>query len=91
MGDALRGRLADHGWSILNRTPLPVVCFTRPGLEGDRAKHASLAAAVQKRGRVWISATVLGSTRPALRACITSFETQESDLDVLLDELRAAG
>jgi aromatic-L-amino-acid/L-tryptophan decarboxylase len=87
MGDSLRRRLLERGWAIVNDTPLPIVCFTRPDLRDDRARHAALAADVQKRGRVWISSTILAGSHPALRACITSFETREEDLDVLVDEV----
>lgn len=89
MGDELRRRLRDHGWEVVNQTPLPIVCFTRNDLENDPATHAALAAAVQRRGRVWISSTTLGGTRPALRACITSFATKEPDLDMLVEEVSA--
>ena len=32
MGDLLRSRLREEGWTIRNHTALPVVCFTRPGV-----------------------------------------------------------
>ena len=32
MGEVLRRSLERTGWHIVNRTPLPLVCFTREGL-----------------------------------------------------------
>jgi len=54
----------------------------------DRLNHA-IPAAVQRRGRVFITGTRLGGTE-ALRACFLSRDTTEDDLVVLLDEIRAA-
>lgn len=89
MGERLRERLVAAEWSIVNDTPLPVVCFTNPSLENDPARHASFAGAIQSRGRVWISPTVIGGQTSALRACITSYQTNEEDLDVLMEELES--
>ena len=35
MGDLLRSRLREEGWTIRNQTALPVVCFTRPGVADE--------------------------------------------------------
>jgi glutamate/tyrosine decarboxylase-like PLP-dependent enzyme len=89
MGDALRARLADAGWLVVNETPLPVVCFTHPRLRGDAAATRAVLARVLAGGRVWISELALrGET--VLRACVTSYRTAESDLDTLVAELSAA-
>lgn len=86
LGEVLRGRLRERGWTVRNPTPLPVVCFT--GGRGD--DPPTVAARLQAGGGAWISAaTYVG--RPVLRACITSFETTEDDvarLVELLDEAR---
>jgi hypothetical protein len=52
-----------------------------------------MADGVVASGKAWVSITSLGSgqsARPAIRACITSFRTEESDLDALVESLRAA-
>jgi glutamate/tyrosine decarboxylase-like PLP-dependent enzyme len=90
IGEALRVKLRGRGWTIVNQTPLPVVCFAHPDLGDDASRYAALATGVQKRGRAWISSTLLAGTRPALRACITSFATTEEDLDVLVEEVEPA-
>jgi glutamate/tyrosine decarboxylase-like PLP-dependent enzyme len=86
-GDLLRRLLVDAGWRLVNDTPLPVVCFTHPDLEGGRPTVAEVAASVQARGRVWISEAVLGGRQRALRACITSYHTAEEDLAALVEEV----
>ena len=45
---------------------------------------------IQERGLAWISDVVLGGRHRVLRACITSFRTDENDLNVLVDELERA-
>ncbi|HUS06083.1 MAG TPA: aminotransferase class V-fold PLP-dependent enzyme [Bryobacteraceae bacterium] len=85
MGAALRGRLAAAGWEIDNRTPLPVVCFSRSDLKDDQLK--AIALRVVASGEAWISTTLLGGHKLVLRACITNFLTQESDLAALIDSL----
>jgi glutamate/tyrosine decarboxylase-like PLP-dependent enzyme len=88
MGDRLRELLAGAGWTVLNQTPLPLVCFTHPSLEtGRKSKAGRLVHEVVERRRVWISKVVLPGGRPAARACVTSFRTGEDDLGVLMEEL----
>jgi len=91
MGDRLRELLHERGWEVVNDTPLPLVCCTHPDLErGRKSRAGALVAEVQRRQRVWISKVVLTGGRPAVRACITSFRTEEEDLRVLLEELEHA-
>jgi len=88
LGAALRERLREAGWQIVNDTPLPLVCFTHPVLSGVSADaaHEWLAAEIVRRGRAWVStARVRGEI--ALRACITSHRTTVDDLETLVDEL----
>jgi glutamate/tyrosine decarboxylase-like PLP-dependent enzyme len=90
LGDQLRARLRDDGWQIVNRTPLPVVCFVpgggEPGRSGDRL--ARIAQYVERSGAAWISVAQLAG-HPSLRACITSHRTTPDDLDTLCDTLAA--
>ncbi len=86
MADELRRALVARGWTILNDSPLAVVCFSHPRLP-DHAALAAFAHRVQREGTVWISPTTLGETTPALRACVTSFRTEREDIDVLLARL----
>lgn len=81
MGDLLRNSLERAGWRIVNSTPLPVVCFTRDGLDTTR-----FIAALQERQIAWMSDVRLGGA-PALRACITSFRTTEADIEWVVDAM----
>lgn len=81
MGEVLRKALHDSGWSIVNATPLPLVCFTREGLVPAR-----FLAALRERQIAWMSEAQLGGTS-AIRACITSFRTTESDIHWVVDEM----
>lgn len=81
MGDRLRRGLAEHGWEVVNETPLPLVCFVRPGATAAQLK--AVAAGAVASGAVWISCVHLeGGT--ALRACITNYRTGPDDVDALV-------
>jgi aromatic-L-amino-acid/L-tryptophan decarboxylase len=88
LGDRLRTRLGESGWRVVNRTPLPVVCFV-PDDGADAGELARIAAAVEGSGQAWISVAHLAG-RPALRACITSHRSSEADVDALCDALERA-
>ena len=64
MGDVLRESLQRAGWRIVNRTPLPLVCFTRDGLVASE-----FLAALYERQIAWMSEVRLGDER-AGRACV---------------------
>lgn len=81
MGLLLRGLLIASGWRVVNNTPLPVICFTRDGL--DTNKFLSL---LRERQIVWMSEARLDGT-PVLRACITSFRTTEAEIHGVVGEM----
>ena len=85
--DRLRQMLEERGWLILNDTPFPLVCFTHPAVEAGEVSISEIAGRVVESGDAWISRCVLGPSREAIRACITSFETTERDLEILLEVL----
>ena len=82
MGEILRQSLKNAGWNVLNETPLPLVCFTRPGLD-----IASFLAALYQRQVAWMSEVQLSNGIRAVRACITSFRTTEADIKWVLSEM----
>ena len=88
--DRLRERLRANGWRIVNESPLPLVCFTHDAIDGRDLTTQAVVDRVLARGRCWISQVALPRGIAALRACITSFDTSESDLDVLMEDLVAA-
>jgi aromatic-L-amino-acid decarboxylase len=82
MGEVLREALTCAGWRIVNNTPLPLVCFTRDGLD-----TATFLVALLERQIAWMSEVRLGNGAPVLRACITSFRTTESDVRSVVTEM----
>jgi glutamate/tyrosine decarboxylase-like PLP-dependent enzyme len=84
LGRRLREGLIAAGWRVVNDTPLPLVCFDVP-----RSANINVDQVEQRLtsgGEFWISkVAVRGST--VLRACITSFETDENDVDSLVAAL----
>jgi glutamate/tyrosine decarboxylase-like PLP-dependent enzyme len=82
MGDVLRGSLRSAGWRVVNTTPLPLVCFTRDGLD-----TAKFLAALLERQIAWMSEVRLGGGAPVVRACITSFRTTETDIKCVVSEM----
>ena len=85
MGDVLRQALEADGWNVVNRTPLPVVCFTRK--DASALELRDVADRVLKAGQAWISTAALRGL-PVLRACITHFDTQEQHVRLLVSSLR---
>lgn len=90
LGDLLRAKLAAAGWDVVNDTPLPLVNFTHARIVAGELTPGDVARAVVRSGRAWISPTVLADGRRVLRACITSFRTEERDLDALVAALGLA-
>ena len=82
MGDVLRESIKRSGWRVVNTTPLPLVCFTRDGLD-----TAKFLAALYQRQIAWMSEVRLGNGAPVLRACITSFRTTEADIEWVVREM----
>lgn len=87
LGERLRDALADSGWQILNATPLPLVCFAPA--DGGEDEVRRIERAVVASGEAWLS-TVRLRSRLCLRACVTSFETREADIDRLIELLDEA-
>jgi len=79
IGDRLRKGLAADRWEIVNRTPLPVICFADPGLPDPEP----IVQTIVRSGEAWISTTNLHG-RPVARACITNYRTSEEDVDALV-------
>jgi len=81
MGDVMRQSLTNSGWKIVNATPLPLVCFTRDGLDIEK-----FIAALHERQIAWMSPVEISGV-PAVRACITSFRTTEADIQWVVSEM----
>jgi hypothetical protein len=66
---------------------LPVVCFSHPDIQSGHLITTAILNTIYNRGRVWISDVLLGSRERVLRACITSYRTDETDIECLIEEL----
>ena len=92
MGALLREQLEASGWQVVNDTPLPVCCFVdQRNPEGRSEAHLhKIAMHVVASGNAWISTTRLAGSVPVLRACITNYRTEASDIEALLAALAEA-
>lgn len=81
MGDLLRKSLSSSGWKIVNSTPLPLVCFTRDGLD-----IPSFLASMREHQIAWVSEAEVEGI-PVVRACITSYKTTERDVLWVVDQM----
>jgi len=88
--DYLRLRLRESGWLIRNETPLPVVCFSHVDIQRGVLTTGRILESIYARGNVWISDVVFGGQERVLRACITSYSSDESDIECLIEELECA-
>ena len=85
MGNRLRELLIESGWTICNRSQLPVVCFTDDSILNSGSASRVLDN-VYATGRSWISLYHINDN-PVFRACITNYQTQESDVCELVSEM----
>ncbi len=91
MGDALRAGLLRAGLRVVNDTPLPLVCFTHDRIDSGTTTAAAIARHVERSGVAWVSPVKLAARESrVLRACITSFRTEQGDVDALIAAVTAA-
>jgi glutamate/tyrosine decarboxylase-like PLP-dependent enzyme len=90
LGVALRARLSAAGWLVVNDADLPVVLFTHPRLRAGERTTNEMLGTIYGRGRVFISDASMPDGERVLRACVSSYRSDERDLDVLLEELALA-
>lgn len=82
MGNLLRTLLRRDGWQIANDTPLPVVCFTR-----DEINISKFVEILLERQTAWMAAVRLSNGQTVVRACITSFQTTEQDIEEVVNAM----
>jgi glutamate/tyrosine decarboxylase-like PLP-dependent enzyme len=91
MADHLRDGLESEGWRVVNETPLPTVCWI-DAQSTDRSSErlAAICKNVVDSGAAWISTTKIAGRVPVLRATITNYRTEASDVDALVESLGRA-
>ncbi len=82
----LETALLDRGWSIINDSPLAVLCALPPPGSAD---VRSIVGRVLASGQAWVSTAIIEG-REVVRACITHGETAQHDIEELVDALNAA-
>jgi glutamate/tyrosine decarboxylase-like PLP-dependent enzyme len=79
-------RLAVRGWTIVNASPVAVLCIEPPA---GSAAVQTIVARVLASGRAWISVAMFEG-RPVIRACVTHGETSAADVEALVEALAEA-
>src|SRR5271170_1744161 len=77
--DLLKAELLTRGWSIVNSSPLAVLCIKPPPGFGD---IRSIVARVLASGRAWVAVASFEGSE-VIRACVTHGETTEDDIHEL--------
>nr|WP_299339891.1 aminotransferase class V-fold PLP-dependent enzyme [Allomuricauda sp.] len=89
MGNLLRNRLLEEGWSIRNNTALPVICFTHEDFESYPDFVKEVLSKILTSGKSWLSVYPIKGVL-AFRACITNYNTTEREVEELVNELKTA-
>jgi glutamate/tyrosine decarboxylase-like PLP-dependent enzyme len=92
MGDHLRRALDAARWEVVNRTPLPIVCFVdREHPEGRTAEYLNaIVRMVVESGEAWISSARIGRGQTVIRAGITNYRTGPENVEALVTLLNQA-
>lgn len=88
MGCLLKADLVQAGWTIVNRTDLPIACFTHPRIQSGEVSIDDVLARIYEDGRHWISITELTGVGRVLRACITNYRTEPKHIESLIQALK---
>jgi len=86
IGELLRKKLRHNGWTIMNNTALPVICFTDEKHGNDENFTKTILEKIYQSQKSWISIYPVKNIN-TFRACITNYNTEENDLDELVSEL----
>lgn len=86
MGNLLRTKLIENGWSIKNKTELPVVCFTKNQFENDKNFTKKVLDKILDNGKSWLSIYPIKGIY-TFRACIINYNTKEKEINELIEEL----
>ncbi|WP_433234924.1 pyridoxal phosphate-dependent decarboxylase family protein [Actinomadura nitritigenes] len=91
LGNRLRDMLGAEGWSVVNETPLPVVCFVDERWEGETERRFLMGVAATVNGSGAAKVFVAKARgRHALRACVTNHMTKVADVEMLVELLASA-
>jgi glutamate/tyrosine decarboxylase-like PLP-dependent enzyme len=83
----MRTRLEMRGWSVVNNSPVAVLCIKPPYRYGN---VRSIVARLLATGRAWVAPAVFEGDE-IIRACVSNGESTEQDVDELVAALCNAG
>ena len=86
LAETLKSELSRRGWTIVNSSPLAVLCIKPPPGVGD---VRSIVARVLASGSAWIAVASFESS-DVIRACVTHGETTSEDVLELVQALTLA-
>jgi hypothetical protein len=81
MGGLFRMLLVESGWTIMNDTPLPLICFTREGQDLGEFLKTLRAEQIAWMSEARVKGELVG------RACVTSYRTTERDIRWVVSEM----
>jgi glutamate/tyrosine decarboxylase-like PLP-dependent enzyme len=87
LAELLRQQLLERGWSILNDSPVAVLCAQPPPRFGD---VRAIVGRILSSGRVWVAAATF-EEREVIRACVTHGQTTPADVTELVSALHGDG
>jgi glutamate/tyrosine decarboxylase-like PLP-dependent enzyme len=87
LAELLKRQLLARGWSILNDSPVAVLCVQPPPRFGDAR---SIVDNILSSGRVWAGLAMFEG-RDVVRTCVTNGETTREDITELVNALHDAG
>lgn len=86
MGVLLKNELEQAGWIMYNHSPLPIVCFGMKYFETNERAAAEICKKVIESGKAWLSVYRINGVN-ILRACITNYATDETNVKELVKTL----
>lgn len=84
-GDFLKEKLMEKGWVLKNHSPLPIACFMPAEKVEDTYPHETVQKVIRD-GKAWISVYSV-QKKPTIRACVTNYLTEETDIQDLVNTL----
>jgi aromatic-L-amino-acid/L-tryptophan decarboxylase len=86
IGEKLKELLKKSGWTIMNSSPFPVVCFMDDNYLDNPDFIKTVIKNLIDSGKSWLSIYPIFG-KPTFRACITNYNTSEEDIEALVSEL----
>jgi len=80
MGKKMRALLKENGWIIMNKSELPIICFSHPDIAKDALLVQELVDNLNVSGETWLSTYPIDD-QLTLRVQIANYDTQIEDLN----------